>query len=107
MAGQHLSHTHPSGRTTGSPQRAGIDHTGAAMAFNLASELTRLHEEDTWQRSGRNSRTLFKEGDLRLVLITMKAGHHVADHIVAGRLAFQVISGHLRVRAPNQIVDLP
>jgi hypothetical protein len=51
--------------------------------------------------------TLVKEPNLRLVLIAMQAGTQVDEHHAAGRLAIQVIRGHLRVTVPGQTVDLP
>ena len=107
MANQQLSNTHPTGKTTGTTQRPGYAHSGQALTFDLANELHYLRQEESWLRGDRNARTLFKEHDLRLVLIIMKAGAHMAEHIVAGRLAIQVISGLLKLKVPGQEVDLP
>jgi quercetin dioxygenase-like cupin family protein len=42
-----------------------------------------------------------------VVLIAMKAGASLDEHIVAGRLAIQVLSGQLRLQVAGQQVDLP
>ena len=103
---QQLSNTHPTGRTTGTAERPGRDHVGLAMTFDLAAELDRLRQEESWRRSGRNARTLVKEKNLRMVLMTMRGGTRVSEHHAAGRLAIQVLRGHLQLDVPNQSVDL-
>jgi quercetin dioxygenase-like cupin family protein len=107
MAIDQLTNTHPTGKTTGTAQRRGQDHEGVALTFDIASEIARLQQEETWTRSGRNSRTLAKEPNLRVVLITMQAGTQILEHRAAARLSVQVISGHLRLQVPDQDVDLP
>jgi hypothetical protein len=107
MTGQQLTNTHPTGRTTGTTQRPGRDHVGQALTFDLEAELARLKGEEHWHLHGRNSATLVKEPNLRLVLIAMQAGTQVDEHHTAGRLGIQVIRGHLRVTVPGQTMDLP
>lgn len=107
MPGQQLSNSHPTGRTTGTAQRPSRDHVGQALTFDIEAELVRLRGEDHWRLHGRNSKTLVKEPNLRLVLIAMQAGTQVDEHNTAGRLTIQVIRGHLRVTVPGQTVDLP
>jgi quercetin dioxygenase-like cupin family protein len=102
-----LTNTHPTGKTTGTAARPGQEHAGKALTFDLESELAHLREEETWLRSGRNSRTLVKESNLRVVLITLAAGAQISEHHTEARLAVHVISGHLRLQVPEQDVDLP
>jgi quercetin dioxygenase-like cupin family protein len=107
MSVDQMTNTHPTGKTTGTAHRPGHEHAGAALTFNLSSEITRLMEEETWNRSGRNSRTLVKEPNLRAVLLTMKAGTQIVEHQAAARLSVQVLSGHLRMQVPDDSIDLP
>ncbi len=106
MSVQQLSNTHPTGRTTGTAERPGQDHVGVAMTFDLASELANLRQEESWRRSGRNARTLVKERNLRMVLLAMRGGIRISEHHTAGRLAIQVLRGHLQLDVPGQSVDL-
>ena len=106
MSVQHLSNTHPTGRTTGTAERPAQDHVGQAMSFDLSTELAALRQEESWRRSGRNARTLVKEENLRMVLIAMRGGIRISEHHTAGRLAIQVLSGHLRLDVPGQSMDL-
>ena len=107
MSTDQLTNTHPTGKTTGTAHRPGQDHEGAALTFDLTSEIAHLRQEETWSRSGRNSRTLAKEPNLRVVLITMQAGTQILEHRAAARLSVQVISGHLRLQVPDNDLDLP
>jgi anti-sigma factor ChrR (cupin superfamily) len=107
MSTDQMTNTHPTGKTTGTAQRPGQDHVGTALTFDLSSEIVRLSEEETWSRSGRNSRTLVKEANLRVVLLTMQSGTQISEHTAAARLSVHVISGHLRLQVPDHDVDLP
>jgi quercetin dioxygenase-like cupin family protein len=102
-----LLNTHPTGTTSGTAHRPPYAHSGQALTFDLANEIHHLHQEEIWMRNSHNARTLYKDHDLRMVLIAMKAGACLDEHIVAGRLAIQVLSGQLRLRVPGQSVDLP
>ncbi|HWE61347.1 MAG TPA: cupin domain-containing protein [Chloroflexota bacterium] len=104
---EQLLNTHPTGKTTGTTHRPPYAHSGQALTFDLATEVQHLRQEDVWARSDHNARTLYKDHDLRIVLIAMKAGSQLAEHIVAGRIAIQVLSGQLRLQVPGQNVDLP
>jgi quercetin dioxygenase-like cupin family protein len=87
-----------------------IDGTlsGSALQFNLASELDQLHRDESWLHpTGRSSKTLVKYPDLRIVLIAMKANTRMHEHTAAGRLSVHLLSGHLRLHLPDQVVDLP
>ena len=47
--------------------------TAPLMDFNLEKEIQQLHEEEAWLRTGRNSKTLVKQPDFRIVLIALHA----------------------------------
>lgn len=58
-----------------------------------------------WQ-AGRNSRTLSKHPDLRILLTALKAHAYVHEHYAAGSVAVQTIEGHLRMHIPGRTFDL-
>ena len=61
---------------------------------------------DTWS-TGRNSKTLAKYADFRVVLMALKAGMRVEEHQAEGRISVQTIAGHISVRASGRTFDLP
>ena len=75
------------------------------MEFDLPAEIQRLHAEATWS-TGRNSRTLAKYDDVRVVLMALQAGARVPEHKTEGRLSVHVLSGHIQVRASGRTFSL-
>ena len=76
------------------------------LEFDLASEVERLRNEPEWS-SGQNAKTLVKYDDLRVVLIALRAGARIPNHETAGRISIHTVQGHVRVRAQDQLRDLP
>jgi quercetin dioxygenase-like cupin family protein len=82
--------------------------SGPLLQFNLANELEQLHRDESWLHpTGRSSKTLVKYADLRIVLIAMKANTQMHEHTAAGRISVQTLKGHIRLRLPGRIVDVP
>jgi len=77
------------------------------MDFNLAEETAQLHEEEAWLRTGRNSKTLVKQPDFRIVLIALQKGGHIEEHSADARISIYTLSGHVKLQLPEQTVDLP
>jgi len=78
------------------------------LQFDLAAEIEHLQREDSWQRcTGRSSRTLVKQPDFRIVLVAMKAATELKDHRADGRISIHTIVGHLRLKLPDQIIEVP
>jgi quercetin dioxygenase-like cupin family protein len=81
--------------------------TAPLMNFNLAQEIAQLHEEEAWLRTGRNSKTLVKQPDFRIVLIALQKGGHIEEHSADARISIYTLSGHVKLQLPEQTVDLP
>jgi len=79
---------------------------GPYIEIDLGREIEQLHHEDTWS-SGRNSKTLAKYADFRVVLMALKGGARIEEHQAAGRISIQTVAGHIRVRALGRTFDLP
>jgi quercetin dioxygenase-like cupin family protein len=75
------------------------------MEFDLPAEIDRLHAEATWS-TGHNARTLVKYDDFRVVLIAVAAAARIPEHKADGRIAIQVVSGHVQVRASGRTFNL-
>jgi quercetin dioxygenase-like cupin family protein len=81
--------------------------TAALMNFDLAKEIAQLHEEEAWGRTGRNSKTLVKQPDFRIVLIALQKGGHIEEHSADARISLHTLNGHAKLQLPEQTVDLP
>jgi quercetin dioxygenase-like cupin family protein len=76
------------------------------LSFDLNAEIARLRSENAWQ-GGRNSKTLVKHPDFRVVLTVLKTNARLHEHKAAGRISVQAISGHIRMHVQEKAIDLP
>ena len=88
------------------PQRSPEPIAGPFLEFDLAAQVQNLRQEEAWT-SGRNSKTMVKHPDLRLVLTIMKANTRIHEHSAAGSISVQTISGHIRMHVEGREFDLP
>lgn len=70
--------------------------------FDVA-EITRgMRLEDEYNhRHGHTARTIVRAEDLRVVVIAIRAGAHIAEHVAQATAAIQVVSGRVRIRLPR------
>ena len=76
------------------------------LTFDLNAEIKRLREEDPWQ-GGRDSKTLVKNQDFRIVLTVLKADALLHEHKATGRISVQVLPGHIQMHVQDKVFDLP
>jgi quercetin dioxygenase-like cupin family protein len=81
--------------------------TAPVMDFNLSTEVAQLHQEEPWLRTGRNSKTLVKQPDFRIVLIVLKKGGRVEEHKADARVSIHTLNGHVKLQLADEIIDLP
>ena len=93
------------------PSRSGVVRTpgplgNPMLTFDLNAEIKRLREENAWQ-GGRDSKTLVKNEDFRIVLTVLKANALLHEHKATGRISVQVLSGHIQMHVQDKVFDLP
>jgi quercetin dioxygenase-like cupin family protein len=76
------------------------------LTFDLNAEIKRLREENAWQ-GGRNSKTLVKNQDFRLVLTVLQSNALLHEHKATGRISVQALSGHIEMHVQDKVFDLP
>jgi quercetin dioxygenase-like cupin family protein len=72
----------------------------------LNAEIERLRKENAWQ-GGRNSKTIVKHADFRIVLIVLQSKAILHEHKAAGSISVQVVKGHIQMHVKDEIFDLP
>ena len=87
-------------------QREIEPYAAPELEFDLNAQIEQLHREPAWQ-NGRNSKTLVKQPDFRVVLTIVRAGTRIATHRAAGCISVQAVRGHIRMHLPGKTVDLP
>lgn len=75
------------------------------LSFDLNAEIEALRKENAWQ-GGRDSKTLVKHRDFRIVLTVLQSGARLHEHKAAGRIAVQTLAGHIRMHVGETIFDL-
>ena len=80
-------------------------HQGAV--FDLAAIDAELRREEAYGRDGHTARTLVREGDMRIVLVVMRAGARIAEHRAGDTASILALGGNLRLHLPDSVADLP
>ena len=76
--------------------------SGDVMRFDLEDERRRVNDYVRLERYGRNSRTLVKEGPLRVTLVMVRKGGQIAAHHADGPITVHVLEGDIRFRAAGE-----
>ncbi|HUG48380.1 MAG TPA: hypothetical protein VMP67_08215 [Candidatus Limnocylindria bacterium] len=98
--------TSPYGRTSGTDERESRPLMEPLMAFRLPAELERLREEDAWRDGDRNSRTLAKDVDFRLLLTVLRSGATLDEEDGDARGSVQLLEGRAVLRLPGTEAQL-
>jgi quercetin dioxygenase-like cupin family protein len=76
------------------------------LAFDLDAIDRELRQEDAYRHEGHTARTLVLAPDLRVVLLTVRAGSRIAEHHANVSASMHMISGHVRVHLSDRTVEL-
>jgi quercetin dioxygenase-like cupin family protein len=86
---------------TYSPKHGGRTLAASVLQFDLPAEMEQLRQGRIYEHGGPSGRTLLKEPDLRIVLMTLKAGGRMEEHSASGPSSIHVIEGLLRVHVAD------
>ena len=81
--------------------------TTRGTVFDIAAVDAEMRRSDAYGREGHTARTLAREADLRIVLVVMKGGAHIAEHRAKDTASVHVLRGHVRLRLPDGAAELP
>jgi len=70
--------------------------SGPVLTFRLEEERAHVTDPAILGRSGRNARTLIKEGPLRVTLVVLGPGGSIPAHRADGPITVQPLEGRLR-----------
>lgn len=94
------------GRTSGTDERAARPMMERLMVCSLADELAQLRDEEPWRTGDRNSRTLAKEVDFRVVLSLLRDGATLREEDGGARASLHVLDGHATLTLDNDQAEL-
>ncbi|HLI27669.1 MAG TPA: cupin domain-containing protein [Chloroflexota bacterium] len=98
---------HPGPQTSGSPERPPQQLVGPHLVFDLAAESAQIRYERGYREGDRNANTLVKTDGLRVVLTALRKGTRLQEHVAPGWTSVHALEGRLRLRFPDQTVELP
>ncbi len=93
-------------QTSGSPVREARPLMERLLVFDLPAEIARLREEPTFEGKDRNSMTLAKESDFRLLLTVLRPGAALEEQDGEGRMSVQLLDGAATLELPGGTADL-
>jgi quercetin dioxygenase-like cupin family protein len=96
----------PIRQETYSPKHGGRTLAASVLQFDLPAEMELLRQGQTFEHGGPSGRTLLKEPDLRIVLMTLKAGGRMEEHSASGPTSIHVLEGVIKVQLADSQSDL-
>lgn len=94
------------GETSGTDSRESRPLMERVMDFSLREELEALRSEDQWQDGDRNSRTLAKDVDFRVLLTVLHDGATLDEQDGDARCSIQLLEGAAELSVDGQTTDL-
>ena len=68
-----------------------------SVYIDLPTFISQIRSEESWQKNDRNSITVFKTNEMRIVLGGLHYGAELPPHKAEGMMSIQVIEGTLEV----------
>jgi quercetin dioxygenase-like cupin family protein len=93
------------GETSGSDSRGSRPTMERLMVFGLADEIARLRSESQWTDTDRNSITLAKEVDFRVLLTVLREGASIEENDGDARVSVQVLEGRATLQLGADSID--
>lgn len=75
--------------------------------FELSAIEAEMRGEEAYRTDGHTARTLVREEDLRIVLVVVKAGVRIPEHRANDTVSIHALSGEVRLKLPDKVVELP
>lgn len=76
------------------------------VTMDLNHFIEQLRNETTWKDSDRNSITIFKSDNMRILLLGLHKGAELKTHTANGLISVQVLEGHIIFTTEAQTAEL-
>lgn len=73
--------------------------------IDLPGFISQLKEEEAWKKNDRNGITVFKTGNMTIVLTALHAGAEILDNDVNGIVTLQVLEGTARITTTEADIE--
>lgn len=90
------------------PQRPEGDRLldATLVTMDLNQFIEQVKNESTWKESDRNSITIFKSDNMRIVLMGLHENAELKTHTANGIISLQVLEGQIKFTTEEQTVTL-
>jgi len=76
------------------------------VTMDLNHLMEQVRNEPSWKDSDRNSITIYKSENMRVVLIGLHQNAELKTHTANGIISVQVLEGHIRFTTEQQVTEL-
>lgn len=76
------------------------------VTMNLDHLIEQVRNEPSWKDSDRNSITIFKSDNMRIVLIGLHEHAELKTHTANGIISVHVLEGHIKFTTEQQVAEL-
>ncbi len=76
------------------------------ITMDLNHLMERVRNESSWKDSDRNSITIYKSENMRIVLIGLHDKAELKTHTATGIISVQVLEGLMRFTTEQQVIEL-
>ena len=94
------------GATSGTDERASRPLMDRLLVFNITEEIESLRTENEWTENDKNSRTLAKDVDFRVLLSALHTGATIDEDDGDARTSIQLVEGTADLEVAGQRTSL-
>lgn len=76
------------------------------VTMNLNHLMEQVRNEPSWKDSDRNSITIYKSENMRIVLIGLQNNAELKTHTANGIISVQVLEGRIKFTTEQQVAEL-
>ena len=76
------------------------------VTMDLNRLMEQVRNEPSWKDSDRNSITIYKSENMRIVLIGLHENAELKTHTANGIISVQVLEGHIKFTTEQQVAEL-
>ncbi len=73
--------------------------------IDIPAFINQLKDEKAWEKNDRNGITVFKGGDVTIVISVLQKGATIIENSVNGFMSVQVLIGKIRIATPDGDAD--
>lgn len=78
---------------------------GSYVFIDIPSYISQIKEEKAWEKNDRNGITVFKSGNITIVITALQSGASITENKINGFLTLQILEGNARIATPDGDIE--